>query len=464
MATPSLFARARGAVRRLLSYQRRFGRRATLIRLLAEAQRRLGGHPPGTGVALPPPEVLASAPAAAPVPAPHQTPARRTAPPPPGNEQLVEAMAALKVYRIPSDGRSRVTLVIDTIASGSLFGGAGTALILAALLANRRRADLRIITRTAPPVPANVDHLWQVNGIALQGESQFEFAPRQDPNKEIDLLPDELVVTTSWWTTAAALLTIPAEQIVYLLQEDERMFYLFGDVRLRCEQVFRHTGIRFAINTNLLKQHLVNDGFTHMAQRAFGFEPAFPAAVYHPRAKPAGSKRRFVFYARPLNPRNLYFLGQDVIAAAVERGILDPSQWELVFVGRDVPDVQFGADCIPITRENLSWGDYAELIGGADLGLSLMYTPHPSYPPLDMAASGAVVVTNRHGLKQDLSPLCANIICCEPDLEALVEGLRQGVALALDTPRREANHRANALQRGWDDSLGAVVDAIAGTR
>lgn len=375
----------------------------------------------------------------------------------------MEAQAALKVYRIPSDGRQRVTLVIDTIASGSLFGGAGTALILAALLANRRRADLRIITRTQPPVPANVDHLWQVNGITLDGESQFVFAPRQDPRKEIDLLPEELVITSSWWTTAAALRTIPAEQIVYLLQEDERMFYLFGDVRLHCEQVFRHTGIRFVINTNLLKQHLLNDGFAHMAQQAHSFEPAFPASVYHPRPKPAGVKHRFVFYARPLNPRNLYFLGQEVIAAAVERGILDPAKWDLVYVGRDVPDVQFGDHNI-IRRENLSWGDYAELIGGADLGLSLMYTPHPSYPPLDMAASGAVVVTNRHGLKRDLSPLCANIICCEPDREALVEGLRQGVALALDAPRRAAQHQVNTLQRDWASNLAGVVDAIAGAR
>lgn len=427
-------------------------------RLRVEWQRRRSGQPSAIAPALPAAAGQAAQPTPAAAPA-----ARRTAPPPPGNEQLVEALAALKIYRIPSDGRQRVTLVIDTIASGSLFGGAGTALILAALLANRRRADLRIITRTQPPVPANVDHLWQVNGITLDGESQFVFAPRQDPRKEIDLLPDELVITSSWWTTAAALRTIPAEQIVYLLQEDERMFYLFGDVRLHCEQVFRHTGIRFVINTGLLKQHLVNDGFAHMAQQAHSFEPAFPASVYHPRPKPADAKRRFVFYARPLNPRNLYFLGQEVIAAAVERGILDPAQWDIVYVGRDVPDVQFGAHPV-IRRENLSWGDYAELIGGADLGLSLMYTPHPSYPPLDMAASGAVVVTNRHGLKRDLSPLCANIICCEPDREALVEGLRQGVALALDAPRRAAQHQANTLQRDWATNLTGVIDAIAGAR
>jgi hypothetical protein len=212
MVSSFALTRARGAARRLLSYQRRFGWRATLDRLLVEWQRRRAGQPSPPSPALvpaPAQAIAVAAPAAA-----------KTAPPPPGNEQLVEAMAALKVYRIPSDGRQRVTLIIDTIASGSLFGGAGTALILAALLANRRGADLRVITRTQPPVPANVDHLWQVNGVTLDGESQFVFAPRQDPHKEIDLMPDELVVTTSWWTTAAALLTIPADQVVYLLQED----------------------------------------------------------------------------------------------------------------------------------------------------------------------------------------------------------------------------------------------------
>ncbi len=452
MAPPSTLARARNAARRLLTYRQRFGWRATVDRLLLEWQRRRAGIP----------ATAAAATAALESPAP-AVPVARTAAPPQGNEQLVEAQAALRIYRIPA-GRPRVTLVIDTIASGSLFGGAGTALILAALLANRRGADLRIVTRTAPPVPANVDHLWQLNGIALEGESQFVFAPRQDLRKEIDLAPDELVVTTSWWTTAAALAAVPAEQIVYLLQEDERMFYLYGDVRLRCEHVFRHTGIRFVVNTGLLKQHLVNDGFAHFAERAISFEPAFPSAVFHPRDKPAGAKRRFVFYARPLNPRNLFFLGQEVIAAAVAGGVLDPAQWELVFVGRDIPDLQFGAGCVPIRRENLSWGEYAELIGGADLGLSLMYTPHPSYPPLDLAASGAVVVTNRHGLKQDLSPWCANILCCEPERDALVDGLRRGVALALDAPRRAANHRARTLPQDWSASLAEVVERLAGTR
>ncbi|HSW07171.1 hypothetical protein [Aquabacterium sp.] len=447
-------ARAGNAARRIASYWRRFGWRATIIRLHVELQRRRGG------VA----EVQIAEPPLATMARPPRQHTSQLMPSPQGAEQLVEAVAPLRTYWVAARSRQRVTLVIDSIARGSLFGGAGTALILAALLANRRGADLRIITRTAPPAPSNVDQLWRINNIELDGESQFVFAPRGDTNKEIDLLPDELIVTTSWWTTAAALLTIPPAQIVYLLQEDERMFYLFGDVRLSCENVFRNQGIRFVINTQVLKQHLINDGLSHLQRQACSFEPAFPASVYYPRAKTPGSKMRFVFYARPLNPRNLFFLGHEVITAAVARGVLDPKEWELIFVGRDVPDLQYGTDCIPVKRENLSWGDYADLLGGADLGLSLMYTPHPSYPPLDMAASGAVVVTNRHGLKQDLSHLSANIICCEPSCEDLVRALAQGVALARDARQRQANHQSNTLQRDWRVSLGEVVEQIAGAR
>ena len=45
---------------------------------------------------------------------------------------------------------------------------------------------------------------------------------------------DEIVMTTSWWTTRATLgSTLPREQVLYLLQEDERMFYPAGDEQLR---------------------------------------------------------------------------------------------------------------------------------------------------------------------------------------------------------------------------------------
>ena len=43
--------------------------------------------------------------------------------------------------------------------------------------------------------------------------------------------------------------------------------------------------------------------------------------------------------------------------------------------------------------DNISWNKYSEIVRNTDLGLSLMLTPHTSYPPLDIASCGGVVIT-----------------------------------------------------------------------
>ncbi len=446
-----LIERGARALARAQSYRRRFGWRATLQRVLLEWRRRRAGQPPVPG--------LVPVPVPMPLPVPAATP---DAAAPASAQHMIEPLATLRTYLLPRHDRRRVTVVTDSIAKGSLFGGVGTAIILGTLLANRRGADLRIVTRAEPPVPSNVDQLLRLYGIELQRESQFRFVPRDDLSQEVDLMHDEIVMSTSWWTTAAVLPSVPPAQIVYLLQEDERMFYPFGDDRLRCEQILRRRDIRFVINCKLLYEHFLREGFDHFADRALSFEPAFPTQVFHPRPRDAGAKKRLVFYARPKNPRNLFFLGLEVLTTAVAKGWLPADQWEIVFVGRDIPDLDLGFGQRPVRLENLNWADYADLVGRTDVGLSLMYTPHPSYPPLDMAASGAVVVTNRHGTKQDLAHLSPNLICCEPTAAALVDGLRRAIDLAAAAPR--GADVPLGLARDWRESLHGVVESLAGAR
>src|SRR5690606_32370723 len=109
------------------------------------------------------------------------------------------------------------------------FGGVGTAMILGALLAEGRGQRLRVVTRTERARPDNLRHVLGLYGIDLSHEVEFAFAPAFDSRGEIDILPGEEFITTSWWTTAAALGSVPRESIIYLLQEDERTFYPFGD-------------------------------------------------------------------------------------------------------------------------------------------------------------------------------------------------------------------------------------------
>lgn len=438
-----MFHSVRHNLNRLLSYRRRFGWRATLTRLRDEWRR--PAAPPGArpDLALSPNPASGTREACALV-------AERFA-----------ALTPLRFFDTPAAGRRRVSLITDSISRGSLFGGVGTALILAALLANRRGAELRIITRTEPAQPANLDHVLQVYGLSLQRESQFRFAPASETAAALDLFADELLLTSSWWTTAATLAAVPTTRVAYLLQEDERMFYPQGDDRLRCDAVLRRKDLRFIVNTELLRSHFIASGLTHFEQQAISFEPAFPTRVFHPRPRADEGRYRLVFYARPHNPRNLFYLGLEVLDQALLQGVIDAQRWDIVFVGTHIPDLQLATGVRPQRLESLDWSDYAALVGSADLGLSLMDTPHPSYPPLDLVASGAVVVSTRHGVKQDLSTWSRNLILCEAAVQPLVQGLREGVALAVDAPRRQAQFAAHRLSRDWSQSLHAVVERLA---
>ena len=372
-----------------------------------------------------------------------------------------EALEPLLTFSIPATGVRRVSIVTDSVASGSLFGGVGTALIFSALLANELNAQLRIITRTQRAQPQNIDHILSLYGIKLKHEVQFKFAAFFDKKYEVDVKEGDLFVTTSWWTTAATLPSVPRKSIIYLLQEDERMFYPFGDERVKCEETLSNGDIRYLVNTKLLFDHLTGDGLGNIAAKGTWFEPAFPGAVFHPREKPAAQKKRFFFYARPNNARNLFYVGIEVIERAIAEKVLDPAEWEICLVGKDIPAVVFDGGYVPKKFENLTWSQYAEFAGTVDVGLSLMSTPHPSYPPLDLAASGAVVVTNRFGNKTDLSDYSRNLICADLERDALVEGLRSAVALASNPQLREQNYRSNGLISDWQQAFGGIIKQLS---
>ena len=136
-----------------------------------------------------------------------------------------------------------------------------------------------------------------------------------------------------------------------------------------------------------------------------------------------------------------------------------------MLVGKDIPKLRFDNGRYTAKRlENLSWTEYAELAGNTDLALCLMYTPHPSYPPFDLAASGAVVVTNRFNNKQDLSGYSKNILCGDLQLESMLAAMASGVALATDATQRTSNYQSNLLGTDWKASFADVVQRFEGPR
>ena len=130
------------------------------------------------------------------------------------------------------------------------------------------------------------------------------------------------------------------EQILYLLQEDERMFYPRGDERLLCAEVLASESIRFVINSEMLFQHFAqgDEPLHNIAKHGCWFEPALPKAHYRDdvERRRNRTKKNFFYYARPTTLRNIYWRGVEAIAAAIEDSILLPDEWNFIFVGRDL--------------------------------------------------------------------------------------------------------------------------------
>ena len=165
-------------------------------------------------------------------------------------------------------------------------------------------------------------------------------------------------------------------------------------------------------------------------------------------------KLNFLFYARPNNQRNLYWRGMEAIELALLENILDPARWRFTFVGKDLPVPSLPGDPEWANYENLPWEDYARLVRSAHVGMSLIDTPHPSYPPLDLAASGAAVVTNTFGMtKMDLTAFSKNIITAPPTDRALADAIARAIVLQADTDLLTANYRSPRLERDWEKAL-----------
>ena len=124
-------------------------------------------------------------------------------------------------------------------------------------------------------------------------------------------------------------------------------------------------------------------------------------------------------------------------------------------------------DPIPLGGGNwlkpLAWKDlptYAQQMRESDVLLSPMLSPHPSYPPLEMAACGRPVVTTVYGNKnaESLAALSPNIIGTPATIEGLAGGLARAIALA-SHPAADPPPRIS-LPATWAESFTATIPRL----
>jgi O-antigen biosynthesis protein len=311
----------------------------------------------------------------------------------------------------------RINLIIPNVHPTATFGGVRTALDFFAAL-GERPVHQRILTLTPNDVLAQA---------ALPDYRALNLDSDEDPPRALislsDASPGSLAVgprdrfVATFWTTAelagsirkwqaATYHTQPAS-LAYVIQDFEPGFYPWSaQYLLALETYGDHSRTIAVFNSSLLRDYFHSEGLRF--EREFIFEPHLPAALRpYQAAEYAPRARQIVVYGRPSTPRNAFPLIMDGLRAW---RLQHPGaeHWSIVSVGQRHLDVNIGAGMTVTSLGKLDLEAYAKLLRHASIGISLMVSPHPSYPPLEMAHMGLLTLTNRFGAK-DLAKWHTNI-------------------------------------------------------
>ena len=363
------------------------------------------------------------------------------------------------------DDDPRVVVLLPHLDVDRMSGGPNTVFqITARLLGSGLR--LRYVATSGPMRPdkgALRDHIRRVTGIEAPDDA-VEFVEASAARATLDVGRRDVLVA-SWWPTAhlatAALAHLDASEFVYIVQDYEPGFYPWSTKSALAEATYAMP-MRAIVNEPFLETFLCErriGRFGDPTMRHATFLPAVDRSVFRPRRadRAPGAARRLVFYARPRNPRNLFEIGLRALRQAAAEGVFDTGPWEFTAIGRELPDLPLSDRHVLRAQPWLSYEAYGELLGSSDVLLSLMLSPHTSYPPLEMAATGGRVVTNTYGPKtsESLAAISPSIVGAAPEVDALVAALRE----AADAPIPGAPDVR--LPATWDEALAEVVPWLA---
>jgi len=173
-------------------------------------------------------------------------------------------------------------------------------------------------------------------------------------------------------------------------------------------------------NTRLLQDYFATYGLPDAQE--YAFDPQLNSVLATARQQLISSggllkkEKILLLYGRPGTPRN----GFELACQGIQHWASQDSQaadWQCVSVGESHAPIPLGNGRYLSSLGKLDLTTYADWLTRSAMGLSLMFSPHPSYPPLEMAAFGMRVITNTYANKDlsVLSPFIASLPIVTPE-------------------------------------------------
>jgi glycosyltransferase involved in cell wall biosynthesis len=274
----------------------------------------------------------------------------------------------------------RIAWILPELSSAG-YGGIRTILRFADYLAERNiSSDFKINGPKVSPVIINEI----IRDFPALSKAKFSYFV----TGEILKLDEYDLGVATLWTTAFHLAAASGNlKRAYLVQDFEPDFYPSGTMKLLAFHSYE-LGLTHIANTRALADVLKNNGINSTS-----FSPGVDKDIFNDmgRSDDATKPVRLFFYMRPNHLRNCFELNIEIIKRLKPRF---GSAIEINCAGAYFNPKDFGIDGYINYIGMLPYEETGNLYKSIDIGVSLMASSHPSYPPIEMMACGVTVVTN----------------------------------------------------------------------
>jgi hypothetical protein len=102
--------------------------------------------------------------------------------------------------------------------------------------------------------------------------------------------------------------------------------------------------------------------------------------------------------------------------------------------------------------QNVPENEYKQILVNSDIGLSLTFTPNPSFSAFDFASAGMIVITNSFETRtqETFDQISKNFIVVKPSLNEIVNGISKAL-LKIDNVKERLRESKLNLPSSWSD-------------
>ena len=379
---------------------------------------------------------------------------------------IFEGGIAPKIYPVAvSDNSPRINIVLPHFKRRLVFGGVMTALKIFKSLYSLLGIEARIIVQTLGGHSDTYSYTFE----DFKHNSKHHGIFYIEENDHIEVGRNDVFITTSWPTAYVTMpllkwqkqhFSLQNRKLIYIIQDFEPGFYAWSPSYTLADSTYKQhpENIIAIFNSYELSSYFKKNGYSFAESFKFmpGLNDSLRNSLQNMKKLNLPRKKRILIYGRPTVERNvlkLVRMGLELWSKNYE----DAFNWEILSLGETFDDFKLENNIVHVPGK-LSLDEYAKTMLEAYAGVSLMISPHPSYPPLEMAAFGVRTITNSFDVKTDLSNYSKNITmidCCTP--ESIAKSLEE-ICIGYGRVKTKITLKSAYVEGGTFDSC---IDDVA---